>query len=92
MDDILGYMKNSPVVINSSLFLEIGAWGRLVFLGGVMRVLIRGHSFHEDGVSETDLQGFPVSLRRKLILLYRSTWLFGSVFLIFSLLATFDVI
>jgi hypothetical protein len=77
MDLMLDYLKNCPAVMNRTLFLNSGPWGRLFVLGGITGLMISPRLYLRDGgASADDLKNFPVDLKRKLIVLHWSTGFF----------------
>lgn len=70
MDLMLGCFKNSPFVINLSLLLGSGWWGRLYVMGGITSVLVFPHIYLRDGGAiASDIESFPIDLKRRLILM-----------------------
>lgn len=70
IDLMLGCFKNSPAVINLSLLLGSGWWGRLYVMGGITSVLVFPHIYLRDGGAiASDIESFPIDLKRRLILM-----------------------
>lgn len=70
MELMLDCLKNCPAVITLSLLLNSGWWGRVYVLGGITSVLLFPHIYLRDGGAiASDIEAFPVELKRKLILM-----------------------
>jgi len=76
MDLMMKQFENSPAVTNRRPFLDAGPCGRLFALGGVIGPLVNPKPYLRDGgVTAKDLAQFPAELKRKLLILHRSSWL-----------------
>jgi hypothetical protein len=75
MDLMLNHLKNCPAVMNRAFLLNVGPWGRLVVLGGIMGLMITPRIYLRDGgANAEDLKSFPADLKRKLIVLHWAGW------------------
>jgi hypothetical protein len=82
MDMMLGHLKNCSIVRSRDYYFSLGTGGRLRLLGNIMEIMTLTH-LHHGRVSAEDLKNFPAGLRRLLIILQRTGW----VFLLLSVVA-----
>lgn len=70
MELMLGYLKNSPILGTLTPLKYRGLWGKLVLVGSISSVLAFPRFYlKRSSVSTVDLHNFPVSLKRRLVIL-----------------------
>ncbi|ARU86678.1 hypothetical protein [Pseudomonas sp. M30-35] len=84
LDMMLEYLKNCPAVMTRAPFKKGGPAGRLFVLSGIIGVVTRPKIYLRDGGAiATDLDKFPVGLKRKLAFFQATGWvLLGAMVLI----------
>ena len=86
-DVLLNSFKNSSSAITISTRIYKGPWGKLQLVGSACSVLTFPRFFVKHGIAGAeDIESFPVSLRRKLIvLMWSAVGLFTSLALLVTL-------
>lgn len=75
MDVMLDHLKNCPAVMIRAPFRNGGPWGNMFVLGAIMGVMTTPRLYLRDGgACVEDLKNFPVSLKRKLLILQWTGW------------------
>ncbi|WP_028620013.1 hypothetical protein [Pseudomonas sp. Ant30-3] len=75
MDVMLDHLKNCPAVMIRAPFRNGGPWGHMFVLGAIMGVMTTPRLYLRDGgACVEDLKNFPVSLKRKLVILQWTGW------------------
>lgn len=70
MDVMLDHLKNSPSAMALTSLKHGGAWGKLLMVGGISGLVTFPDFYVKRGsLSAEDLDGFPVLLKRKLVIL-----------------------
>lgn len=71
MDELLDLLKNSPAIRARASLRTSGPWGNILLIGEISGALtFPGFYLKKGGVSADDLKHFPVTLKRKLILIH----------------------
>ena len=87
IDVMLKHLKNSSAVMVQAPLRQGGPWGKLLLIGWIAGVVtFSEHYLKHDGVSVEDLNNFPVTLKRRLIVLKWATIVFSSALIILLLL------
>lgn len=73
MDEILDLLKNCTAIMNRAPLRHGGALGKLLLIGGISGIVaFPGFYLKHGGVSVEDLNGLPMSLRKKFVFLQLS--------------------
>jgi hypothetical protein len=87
MDLILAHLKNSSAVMSIAPMQHGGPWGKLLLIGGISGLITFPSIYlKRGGLSVADLNHFPATLKRKLVVLQWSLISLLSVMVIFGVL------
>lgn len=86
-DVLLNSFKNSSSAITISTRIHTGPWGKLQLVGSACSVVTFSRFFVKHGIAGAeDIESFPLSLRRKLIvLMWSAIGLFAALALLVAL-------
>lgn len=71
INTLLGYLSNCDAIKSQRYLLRMGAWGKLVMIGTIAGALARPNYLLKKGqLSASDLESFPPSAKKKLIISY----------------------
>lgn len=74
MDLMLDHLQNSAGVMNIAPLRQGGPWGKLLLVGGISGFVTFSNFYLKRGrISAEDLKKFPVTLKRKLVILHLSS-------------------
>ena len=93
MDVMLDHLKNCPSIMVRVPYKNGGAWGRLFVLAAIMGIMTMPNIYlRNGGANAKDLQSFPRSLRRKLIVLHWSGLVFITLLLGLFVVSTLGLV
>ena len=86
-DVLLNSFKNSSSIITISTRIHTGPWGKLQLVGSACSVVTFPRFFVKHSIADAgDIESFPLSLRRKLIvLMWSAVGLFATLALLVTL-------
>lgn len=87
LDVIREHLRNSPSVRRLDLYRHLGPWGKLMFINGIAGYMTFPRRYINKGAIRTeDIEGFPAPLKRKLVIMHRSSLVLSSLmFLMFGI-------
>lgn len=71
MEEILGHLENCQAIQQRRFLMHVGPWGTVMLTASIAGIMtFPGVYLRHGGVSQADLDAFPSTLKRKLILLH----------------------